>query len=381
MESIVSTPTDEPFPYKSYFLEKKDEDSKLFAGILAHEMVPLEILRAAGLQVVPLIFVGPEEYSASGGAIMTHSTCSFARNIVGAFIHGDIGFYKDIKSLIRTNYCNGDFIGMEYLCKEFHLPCIELTAIPVKTQEYSIAFFRDQLVQFAQKLGNELGITIEESEISRQVALHNTMREALRKLQGIGIRGMELLQRYQEAAVLEPAETCERLDQLYFNNEEFLNRSKNLAKNESNILLTGDPLFVNDFFATWLEEFGASISYYDTWIGARMAEFTVDEQYPDVFHALARSYLLDQGLDRAVPGALEKKIAKVESIVASNNIKGIINHTLKFCDFLAIGRGRFKEKLGALVPVLDIERDYAQSGVGGIKTRIEAFIELVKGGS
>lgn len=380
MESILTTPADEPFPFKAYFLEKKDNGKK-FAGILAHEMVPIEIIRAfSDLQVIPLIFVGPEEYSATGGAFMTHSTCSFARNIVGGFIHGDIGFYKDINYLIRTNYCNGDFIGVEYLCKEFHIPCIELV-IPVKTREYSLVFFREQLAQFAQKLGNEIGITIEESEISRQVTLHNAMREALRKLPGTGIRGLELLQRYQEAAVLEPAETCERLDQLYFKNEEFLDRAKSLDNTEPNILLTGDPLFVNDFFARWLEEFGANISYYDTWIGARMAEFSVDEQDPDVFHALARSYLMDQGLDRAVPAAIEKKIAKVESIVASNNINGIINHTLKFCDFLAIGRGKFKERLGNLVPVLDIERDYAQSGQGGIKTRIEAFIELVKGGS
>jgi benzoyl-CoA reductase/2-hydroxyglutaryl-CoA dehydratase subunit BcrC/BadD/HgdB len=378
MESILSTPVDEPFPYKAYFLEKKDEDGKKFVGVLAHEMVPLEILRASGLQVVPLIFVGPEEYSSTGGALMTHSTCSFARNIVGGFIQGDIGFYKDIKLLIRTNYCNGDFIGAEYLCKEFHLDCVDLF-FPVKTREYSLALFRDQLVQFTEKLGKKLGITIEESEIVHQVTMHNAMREALRRLAGLGIRGLELLQRYQEAAVLTPAETCERLDRLYFKNNEFLDRPKT-QDNEPNILLTGDPLFVNDFFAKSLEEFGANITYYDTWIGARMAEFTVDEQDIDVFHALARSYLLDQGLDRTVPAATEKKIAKVEAIIASNNIHGVINHTLKFCDFLAIGRGTFKDQIGRLVPVLDIERDYAQSGIGGIKTRVEAFIELVKGG-
>nr|MDO8113778.1 2-hydroxyacyl-CoA dehydratase family protein [Candidatus Sigynarchaeota archaeon] len=379
MESIISTPKDEPFPYKAYFLEKK-EDGKKFVGLFAHEMVPVELIRASGVHVVPLVFVGPEEYSSTGGSFITHSACSFARNIVGGFIHGDISFYKYIESIIRTNYCNGDFIGMEYLCREYNMPCIDLS-IPMKTQGYSLAFFHEQLKRFKQKLEDVLAAPIDEAEIRRQISIHNNLRQVLRRLLDLGIRGAELLHRYQEAAVLEPAEMIARLDCLYF--QEAAQHSPPSSSSSSNprIMLSGDPIFINDFFGDWLEEFGATIVYYDTWIGGRMAEFSIDEVDPDVYHALAKGYLMEQGLERSVPAAMEKRIKRVSSKVGTQKIDGIINHTLKFCDFQAIGRTEFKDRLGQHVPVLDIERDYAQSNLGNIKTRVEAFIELVKGGA
>nr|MDO8085078.1 2-hydroxyacyl-CoA dehydratase family protein [Candidatus Sigynarchaeum springense] len=378
MDSILTTPASEPFPYKQYFMEKK-EAGRAFVGLFAHELVPVELVRAAGVTVVPLAFVGPEEYSATGGSFMSHSTCTFARNIVGAFVHEDIRFYKQIEYLVRSNYCNGDFCGMEYLSREFQIPTIDL-AIPIKTRAYSIAYFTEQVKAFAQRLAEVLGAKISNDEIRRQVTAHNAARAAIGRLLGTGIYGCELLQRYQEATVLEPAELIERLNALYFKNEQFTSGGGKERGKRPGIMLSGDPLFINDFFANWLEEFGASVVYYDTWIGARMGEFLVDEADPDVFHALAKSYLESQGLERFVPAGMDSRLKKATALVKEHNIKGIINHTLKFCDFQAIGRGEFKEQLGNLVPVLDVERDYSQSGMGGLKTRVEAFLELVASG-
>ncbi|MBN2150801.1 MAG: 2-hydroxyacyl-CoA dehydratase [Candidatus Lokiarchaeota archaeon] len=378
MDSILATPAGEPFPYKQYFMEKK-EAGRVFVGIFAHEMVPVELVRAAGATIVPLVFVGPEEYSATGGSFMSHSTCTFARNIVGAFVHEDMRFYKQVEYLVRSNYCNGDFCGMEYLGREFRLPTIDLS-VPVKTLGHSVAYFTSQVEAFAQRLGSLLGARIEEDETKRQVKVHNAARAAIRRLLDVGIYGSELLQRYQEAAVLEPAELVERLDAIYFKNEAFLSEGDKRDTKHPGIMLSGDPIFVNDFFASWLEEFGASVVYYDTWIGARLGETDVDEADPDVYNALARAYLLGHGLERAVPAAMDSRLRKAMTLVKERNITGIINHTLKFCDFQAIGRGEFKDQLGKLVPVLDVERDYSQSGFGGMKTRVEAFIELVSGG-
>ncbi len=376
MDSILTTPAGEPFPYKQYFMEKK-EAGRTFVGLFAHELVPVELVRAAGVTVVPLVFVGPEEYSATGGAFMSHSTCTFARNIVGAFVHEDIRFYKQIEYLVRSNYCNGDFCGTEYLGREFGLPTIDI-AIPVKTRPYSVAYFTGQVRAFAQRLAAVLGTPVLEAEVASQVKVHNAARAAVRRLLETGIHGVELLHRYQEATVLEPAEVIERLDALYFKNERFSSDAGKEDGKRPGIMLSGDPIFINDFFANWLEEFGASVVYYDTWIGARMGDIVVDEADPDVYRAVATAYLLGQGLDRFVPAGMDSKLQKATALVKERDITGIINHTLKFCDFQAIGRGDFKEQLGKIVPVLDVERDYSQSGLGGIKTRIEAFIELVR---
>jgi benzoyl-CoA reductase/2-hydroxyglutaryl-CoA dehydratase subunit BcrC/BadD/HgdB len=378
MESILTTPAGDTFPYKQYFMDKM-EAGRVFVGLFAHELVPVELVRAAGVTIVPLVFVGPDEYSATGGAFMSHSTCVFARNIVGAFVHEDIRFYKQIEYLVRTNYCNGDFCGMEYISREFGIPAVDL-AIPVKARPYSIAYFTNQIRVFAQRLATALGVEISEAEIRHQVKVHGAARAALHRLLDFGIHGVELLQRYQEATVLEPAELVERLDALYFKNERFLSVNAEGSGKLPGIMLSGDPLFINDFFATWLEEFGAEITYYDTWIGARASELAVDEADPDVYHALAKAYIVGQGLERVVPTVVDNKFKRVAALVKEHHITGIINHTLKFCDFQAIGRGEFKEQLGKFVPVLDVERDYSQSGLASLQTRVEAFIELIAGG-
>jgi len=70
-----------------------------------------------------------------------------------------------------------------------------------------------------------------------------------------------------------------------------------------------------------------------------------------------------------------KEIAK---ICKKRKIRGIINNYLKFCDSYSNTTDIFREEMkkeGILV--LNLERDYSQSFIGQIKTRIEAFLEII----
>ncbi len=56
-------------------------------------------------------------------------------------------------------------------------------------------------------------------------------------------------------------------------------------------------------------------------------------------------------------------------------LKGIIYHTVKFCDFYSFEYAHIKEHAG--VPLLKIESDYTLQSSGQLKTRLEAFAETI----
>lgn len=62
-----------------------------------------------------------------------------------------------------------------------------------------------------------------------------------------------------------------------------------------------------------------------------------------------------------------------KALFNSPNIKGVIYHTIKFCDFYTVEYNEIKDKLS--VPVLKTETDYSSQSNGQIMTRLEAFKE------
>lgn len=55
------------------------------------------------------------------------------------------------------------------------------------------------------------------------------------------------------------------------------------------------------------------------------------------------------------------------------SIKGIIYHTIKFCDFYSFEYADIKQNMS--VPILKIESDYTVQSSGQLRTRLEAFAE------
>ncbi|EJP6472415.1 acyl-CoA dehydratase activase [Clostridium sp. L74] len=78
-----------------------------------------------------------------------------------------------------------------------------------------------------------------------------------------------------------------------------------------------------------------------------------------------------------VPCMRMSDISYREKLILSNDISGIIYNTVKFCDYYSFEYASIKNKIN--IPILKIETDYTNQSKGQLKTRIEAFIEKLKG--
>jgi len=69
----------------------------------------------------------------------------------------------------------------------------------------------------------------------------------------------------------------------------------------------------------------------------------------------------------------------IKQMVASTGAGGVIHYSLQFCQPYQIESIQVEKNVEQLgIPVLRVETDYSQEDAAQLKTRLEAFIEMVK---
>jgi benzoyl-CoA reductase/2-hydroxyglutaryl-CoA dehydratase subunit BcrC/BadD/HgdB len=99
----------------------------------------------------------------------------------------------------------------------------------------------------------------------------------------------------------------------------------------------------------------------------------------DPMEALAERYLYNVPCPCMTD--LDRRLARTAMIVKDYAVEGIIYYSLKYCDNWRTEFPILKDYLQKELktPLLLIESDYSPSDVGTIRTKIEAFIEMIRG--
>lgn len=134
-------------------------------------------------------------------------------------------------------------------------------------------------------------------------------------------------------------------------------------------------LFPNSQLIKIVEEAGASVVGDDLCFGSRYFEGNVEKgDHP--LSAISKRYLFKSPCPRMKDTDVRLESAK--KIRQEMKADGIIYQTLKFCDNHLYDYPFYRElfeKKG--IPILQIEEDFMGGNLGQIKTRIEAFIEML----
>lgn len=120
---------------------------------------------------------------------------------------------------------------------------------------------------------------------------------------------------------------------------------------------------------------GYEVFYDDSCFGYKNLEL-VNDYSLDPIYALAKYYLQREGCVRR--RVLEEKIENIIKRFKELYLKGVIVYNLKYCDPLIFYIPLIKERLNREnIPLLLIEDDYSMNIKGQIRTRIEAFMEML----
>jgi len=255
-----------------------------------------------------------------------------------------------------------------------------LLDLPTTADDRSTRFFAEELVRFTNSLSDWSGSPITDAKIAASIEKYNALAHLLTDLsdrmqQGQLAGGSARMQKlFNKAASQSVDSSVEQLTKIAA-------EPGSTASAESGvpIFLFGNVLPDPEAFALF-ESCGARIIGDDFCTGLRQFTQVTAHKDASVFLQLAQSILRQPPCARTFAPRQPGKIAvDVLNRAKACGARGVIGHILKFCDpYLArlpFVRETLKE---AHLPLLLLEGDCTLRSIGQQRTRIEAFIEMLR---
>ncbi|GAH40580.1 unnamed protein product, partial [marine sediment metagenome] len=150
-----------------------------------------------------------------------------------------------------------------------------------------------------------------------------------------------------------------------------------IAKQNKNprILLSGSPIHEIEFIK-FIEEIGFNVVYEDLCTGSKFFDLNVKTSN-NLISSLSEAYLTRTPCARMMQ--IKERAEHIINTSKKFNVDGVIHHSLKFCDTYLYDVPALKKFLVENgLPVLFIESDGGLGNTNQIRTRIEAFSEMIK---
>ncbi len=336
---------------------------------------PLPIIEAAGYAHYRVLPLGspPEQ----AGSLLHDNLCAHIKRVLDRAIAGDL---PELAGVILVNSCD----AMRRLADAWEAARpddrVVRMDLPATPDALSESYLAGEMERVATEIFSWKGEPVDPGRIENSIALYDQltgrieeMKKRIRgsKTAGGGVSMQEL---YNRAAT-------EPLEEVINHIDGQLGAPAPEASPEEGvpIFLFGNVLPDPEAFSHF-ESSGALVVDDDLCTGARLFSKVNVEPGGDVFHGMARRALNQPRCARTFDPARPEKMAEdiVERAKASG-AKGVIGHVLKFCDPYLARLPMVRDALKtAGIPLLLIEGDCTTRSMGQQRTRIEAFIEMLR---
>jgi benzoyl-CoA reductase subunit C len=306
-------------------------------------------------------------------AYMHINMCSLVRAIFDEALQGKYDFLDGFATLNTCDNIRRTFDVWEYFIKT---PFTHILALPHRTTPASIAYFREELGEFKEKMEQAWGSRISDDALRESIGQYNHMRRLLQQLDARraegGISGADFVDVVLAATILPKDVFMARLQELLAQ----LEATPASTGDGYRLILTGSEMD-DSGFVRLIEEQDAAVVGDDLCTGSKYYWNLTDES-GDPLYALAERYLSRPPCPRM--HQTEERISHMVEMVKSHKADGVVVEVMRFCKLYDEGNIALKEGLEkAGVPCLTLSREYSLTGVGSMRTRIEAFIEGLVG--
>ena len=363
-------------------IEEQKKGRKVFGTFCV--FVPDEVIIAAN-GIVTGLCGGSQFWVPGGEAVLPKNTCPLIKASVGARLGRTCPFFRIADVYVGETTCDGKKKAYEILGQDVPMLIMD---VPQMKREKDILKWKDEIADFAAKVEQITGNRLTVENLKAAIRTVNEKRKAMqrvydaRKSLNLPISGRDALLMTQISFFDDPARCAQMCNRLADELEQRIRDGVSVAKKgDKRILITGTPLAVPNWkLHNIIETSGAVVVCEEMCTGTRYFENLVDdsgETLDELFMALARRYMKNNcACFTPNPGRVEDIIRLAEAYHAD----GVIDCSLKFCGLYDIEKRSVSEVLKAKgIPVLSLETDYEDSDAGQLRTRIEAFVEMLNG--
>jgi benzoyl-CoA reductase subunit C len=365
--------------YGSRARELKAEGKKIIGYFSA--LGPVEILTAAG--TVPLRLKGnPSEAITKADAHMETIVCPFVRNLFDAALKGR---YDYLDGLVIPHLCDSMDRTTDIWSYNLQVPYFHFLNVPHVTDEPSMEFMEEILRLFMRSLEAFTGREITDEALRQAIHAHNENRRLMRDLYSLRkedpplISGVEMTKVLVGAMGLPVEESSDLIESVI---HEVKARDRVNRGKSPRLMIMGDQ--IDDVaVAQIIEGAGARLVMDDLSIGSKIYWADADLG-GDPVHAIAERYLRKLKLPTLVESGktyhegLETRFGHLKRYIDEFQVHGVLLLVYKYCDpygFEVPTVKSFIESTGT--PVLYVEDEYSIATLPRMKTRIEAFLEMI----
>lgn len=366
---------------KNGFVEMKElkETGNKVIGVYCG-FAPWEILSASG--AIPAWLCGmSEEPIVDAEKELPRNICPLIKSSYGFAITGKCPYYYFSDMLIGETTCDGKKKMYEYLC---NMKPMHIMALPQNLhRENAFEYYKDELYILKESVEKTLGLEITEDAIKEKIKIRNLERKTLREFYELGklcpppLTGIEMRKVLGSTQYIADKEKeIENIKKIIgMVKERYEKQGTKVSKDAKRILVTGCPLGdATEKILEIIEGNGGVIVCYENCSSTKSIDDLVDEN-KNPYDALTERYLKTAC---ACMSPNTNRINMIDYYIDEYKVDGVIDVILQTCHTYNVETNRIKKKANEKgVPYLSLETTYSAEDIGGLTTRIAAFIEML----
>ena len=342
---------------------------------VAYLAVPEEIIHAA--QMLPFRVSGdndplPTELADSQ---LLPNNCSVMRGIWQQVLEDKYAF---LDGMVNSPVCDGMRRLHDNWLEFKKLPYMDIIYFPRRATEDALKMYLIDLEQWRERLSEFRGQRIRDNELVRSIALYNRTRELmqqfyeLRKRDRPPVSGVEALEVMKASGRMPREQYNELLEKLL---DEVKRSGREITKSRR-LMIVGNDVH-NAHWIAAIEELDAVVVTDEMiTVGTRYFWGKVDTSLPPM-EGIARHYLFNRPQDSTI--YLSNRYDHVLKLAQEYKVDGVISDVVRYCAPLENDKPWFRKAMDQHgIPVLELGVDYGDAPSGQMRTRVEAFIEMLQ---
>jgi predicted CoA-substrate-specific enzyme activase len=339
---------------------------------------PPELLTAAGVAFARIDKCGAPQVVAEGEVVVKSVMCDMSKSVIGHFRTKDP--LHDALDQVMMFYTCDTMRATSNAINHYYKPSFGYVVPRVADKPSARDFFRGEMIAFGKDLEKLTGKPLAPEKLAESVRLHKKLRQTVRRISELRKRnrppltGSDFLEITRAYRTLPAEEQLPVLEDLY-------NRLAAVPDDDGRrlrLMVCGGIMADGDRRLMDLleKDIGVNVVVEDHCTG--LSPFYYDlQETDDPYRDLANAYLDQAPCARQSP--LTRRIDFAAMLAREYQVDAVIYYTLKFCPSFGQTKGLFMRRFHEMgLPALELDTDYSRGDTGQIKTRLEAFIEVLK---
>ena len=354
--------------------EWKDNGGKIIGYFCTH--VPDELITAAGILPVRMRATGSTGTELSD-AFYSTINCTFPRHCLNMALNHE---FDILDGLLVPNSCDHVRRIYDNWRRQLDTAFVEMFNLPKKTEEPQVMWYKDEAHILKDKLEKHFGVEITDEKFSNAIKVHNESRRLLRqiyelrKAEAPPITGADVLAVVVAGTAIPRDKYNEMLRELL----EDLKGAEGIKDYRSRIMVLGGILDEPEYMEI-VEDQGGMVVTDSLCFGTRLFWADISEE-GDPYEAIARYQVQQRPTCPRSYGDQPKRRKFLMDMIKEFKVDGVIGERLLFCDPWVVEHYMNDQDLKeAGVPFLKLDREYVLSGRGQLRTRVQAFLEMLGG--